>query len=383
MRLGTIHITSRALPVLIWFSALAASAVLIVDQSKTVRLMGIAQCDEQVINSVETGYISSLPVKLFQEVKAGQTLAVVKENSTAKETFLNENISALRKTQEAELSRLRAELTAAQEVLQNQETESNIDYFSMERTYVIDLENARLNTLDVRSELEPAKLKLKDLEVEIEIVKNLLTQQAAEEYELEKVTAQYAVLESEITQLEKQLQTAQDNQEAAQVRLDELKHNYPVRPVSIDKQLAPIRQAITVQECKINELMTEQNVIVLKAPFDGIVSSLDYKPGQTVLRGDSIMTIVKTSPDVITAWIPQEQIDQFNVHTKVEISSLGNKPGQVFKSHVSNIDVALREMPQRLWDHPEQPKWGRAMLIPVQPGFICLHNEIVGIRIAD
>lgn len=45
------------------------------------------------------------------------------------------------------------------------------------------------------------------------------------------------------------------------------------------------------------------DVIVLAAPFDGIVNTLTYKPGQTVVPGDPIMTIVKPKSEVATAWV--------------------------------------------------------------------------------
>ena len=370
------------MPVIIWFAALVGAGYLFVDQSETVRLKGIVCCDEQIINSVETGYISSLPVKLFQQINEGDTIAVIKENTSAKDSYVNATLLARKATEEAELERLRSELIAAQQNLIQEESDLISDHKSMERRLAIDLENARLQILEIKLGLEPDKLALKDIEVEIEIVNKLLKEDAAEEYELQRIEAQHKILASKVAQQEKLLASAKDNYEYAQIRKDEFEHKYPLRPKLSEVELAPIRNAIIVQERKIAELMKQQDVIVLTAPFNGIITCLDYKAGQTVVRGDPIMKIVKPTPTSITAWLPESQMKLLDERSKVEVVSL-DKPHLKFESHISNVSIAIEEIPQRLWDDPAIPKWGRAIQIPVQPGFMSLHNEIVGIRLVN
>ena len=371
---------TRSLPVIIWSFALIAVGFLFVDQSHSVRLKGIAFGNEQVINSVETGYIASLPVQLYQEIKQGETLAVIKENTASKDEFVKEVLSATKATAEAELAMLRAELTAAEEKLSLEEAARQNDRFQTERTLSVDVENARLNILEIKSNLEPDKLALKDIEVEIEIVKKLLEQDAAEEYELQKIEANYAILSEKVNQQIEVLKHAENLYEQAMIRKNEFEHKYPLRPRLADKELDPIRKAIVVQERKIEELMTQRDLIVLKAPFDGYITSLDYKRGQTVVRGEPIMTLVKPSPETITAWVSQKSMKDFDLHSEVEVLSLGN-PSQIFKSHISNISASLEQIPQRLWGDPTIPEWGRAIQIPIQPDFACLHNEVVGVRL--
>ena len=61
----------RLLPVFVWAAAAVGVSVLFLHQSETVQLKGIAFSHEQIINTTETGYIRSIPVKLYQEVKKG------------------------------------------------------------------------------------------------------------------------------------------------------------------------------------------------------------------------------------------------------------------------------------------------------------------------
>ncbi len=369
---------TRVLPVLVWVSAAVAVSVLFLHQSETAQLKGIAFSHEQTINSVETGYLRSIAVSLYQEVKKGDTLAVIKENTVAREEYVDAMLQARRTTAEAELEQLKAELTAAEDRLLIDQFERDSDTTSLERRLAVDLERARLEVLEIRSTLEPDRLTLKDLQVEIEIVKRLVSEQATEEYELQKAQTQYDILKEKVDQTQALLDQAQANYELAQLRKDELDQKIPVSPLLSDKELAPIRKAILVQEKRIAELIKQRGIIVLTAPFDGIVNTLNYKPGQTVVRGDAIMTIVQPTPDSITAWIPQKNIGQFARNMKVKVVSL-NAPRQTFISQISNMSPSLELIPQQLWRNPTVPEWGRSIQVPIQPSFACIHNEIVGI----
>ena len=373
------RLVTRVLPVLAWCIAVAAICVLFSHQSERAELQGIAYSHEQTINSVETGYIRSIPVSLYQAVKKGDTLAIIKENTVAREEYNYAMLQAQRATAEAELGQLRAELEAAEDRLLIEQSERDDDAATIGRRLAVDLERSRLAVLEIRTSLEPDRLSLKDLEVEIEIVKNLLKENATEEYELEKTQAAYNILKETVIRTEQLLTQAEKDYEAALVRKDEFEQRRPVRPQLADKELAPIRQAILVQEKRIEELIKRRDTIVLTAPFDGVVNSLNYKPGQTVVRGDLIMTIVKPTPEFIMAWIPQKKLGRFELNTKVKVVSLAS-PNETFISQVSHMSSSLELMPERLWKSPTMPEWGRSIQVPTQPNFECLHNEVVGIK---
>ena len=126
-------------------------------------------------------------------------------------------------------------------------------------------------------------------------------------------------------------------------------------------------------------MIKQRDIIVLTAPFDGIVNTLTYKPGQTVVRGDPIMSLVKPTPDMITTWVTQKQMAQVELNMKVKVASL-TPPYSTFVSQVSHIGASMELIPQRLWRDPTLPEWGRSVQIPIQHGFACIHNEIVGIK---
>jgi multidrug resistance efflux pump len=368
----------RLLPVFVWAVAAVAVSILFLNQSETVQLRGIAFSHEQIINTTETGYIRSIPVTLYQEVKKGDTLAVIKENTVAMEEYTHSLLQAERATAEAELEKLKAELIAAEDRLYLDKADRENEITVTERRLAVDTERARLEALEIKSDLSPDRLTLKDLEVELEIVTQLVAEEASEEYELKKIQAQYDIFSESVTQKEVLLAQAEVNYEAAMLRKDEFDQSTPVSPQLSDTELAPIRKAILVQEKRLAEFIQQRDIIILTAPFDGIVNALNYKPGQTVVRGDPIMTIVNPTPDSITAWVPQKNIGQFAHTMKVKVVSL-NTPRQSFVSQISNMGPSLELMPQQLWRAPTVPEWGRSIQVPIQPSFACIHNEIVGI----
>ena len=81
------RLLTAVLPVFAWLGALAAVAFLFLNQSEQVQLKGIVYYNEQVISSSETGYLSSIKVKLYQKVKAGEELAVLKEYTPARDKY--------------------------------------------------------------------------------------------------------------------------------------------------------------------------------------------------------------------------------------------------------------------------------------------------------
>ena len=371
---------AKLIPILVWLGAVGTVVVLFQNQSGHTHLKGIAYSVQQTINTTETGYLCSVPVQLYQQVRQGDTLAVIKENTIAQEEYVNTLLHAQKETAEAELTQLKAELAAAEARLLMAQFEQGNEVTAKQSELAVDLEKARLQVLEINSVLEPDKLTLKDLEVEIGVVKNLVSEKVAVQYELQTLQSEHDVLAKRVKCNQELLAQAQEDYAAAQLRKDEFEQRLPIAPRLSDVELNPIRKAILVQEKKINELIEQRGIIVLTAPFDGIVSTLNCKSGQAVVCGDSIMTIIKPVADKITTWVPQEKMDQYTLDKEVQVIS-ANAPYDTFVSQISNINASLEEMPQRLWKHPEIPEWGLPVEIPVQPDFACINNEIVKIKI--
>lgn len=372
------HKLSHIFQVSIWLGAVAASCVLFVKETDRTVLRGIAYSYEQSINTVETGYIRSINVKLYERVTKGQTLAVVKENTLAREEYINASLEAQRATAEATLDQLKAELSAAEVELAQEQAQFADEKLAMDRRLSVDFEGARLAVLEIKSDLAPERLELKDLQVQIDIINKLIASDAAEPYELAVAQAAYERVSAEVAAREVLLAQAEKDLVAAQARLDEAGAYVPLSPKLADARLEPIRKAIIVQEMAIEEILNQRDIIVLTAPFDGYINEMICLEGQTVVRGEPIMTIVREKPEYVVAWLSENQ--RAVVNQKVEIVSLAN-PTMAFQSQISDVSPSIGELPERLWLNPKVPEYGQAVTIPFQPDFACLHNEMVGIKL--
>ncbi len=374
------RLLNRVLPVLVWSASLVFVVLLFKEQSQRFELKGIAFSYEQTINSSEAGYITSLPVHLYEGVKKGDTIAVLKMNTESRNEYLQELLKAQQRTARAELQRLNAELAATEQRLDDQQSQRKESTASQVRRLALDVERARLEILEVKTVLEPDKMLLENLSLEVKIAEHLLEEKAIDKYEVDQAKAQYNVLNEKVMKNEELLAQAQDNYEKAKVRKDEFMKNIPVKPWSTDKALEPIKKAILVQERRIKELMQERDLIVLTAPFDGIIQNMNCKSGQAVVRGEPIMTIIKPIPESIVTWIPQQKAKDIKVSTKVQVVSL-NTAKQTFEGEISHLSPAMEVVPQRLWWNPDIPEWGQVAKITVHPGFSVIPNEMVGIKI--
>lgn len=377
-RLKKGRLLSRTLPVFAWFAALAAVAVLFQHQGAQVDFAGLVVAHEQAISVAETGYIKSLPVRLYEEVKQGDTLAVVEIVTIGQEEYNSELIEAKRATARAELERLQSELEAVEVELEAEQADRNRDQYAIQRRLAVDLEDARLAILEVKTELEPARTQLTDMEMEVRIAEELFEDNAIESYEVQKIKSEAEIVRQKVTAYEELLKEAEASFATCQLRLDEYRQTAPM-PAAISERLEPLAKAVNVQEKFIEELVRPRDTVVITAPFDGVVSNLTYKAGQAVMQDIPIMTVVKPTPEYVAAWVPQQKIRDLRVDMPVEIVSRAI-PHISAKSRISHISPSMEMKPERMWRSPDYPEWGQVVIIPIQPGMKLVPNEIVSIK---
>ncbi|MBP8606094.1 MAG: efflux RND transporter periplasmic adaptor subunit [Phycisphaerae bacterium] len=369
---------NKTIPVFVWLAALGGVTVLFIQQGSRVDFNGIVIGQEQAITVAENGYIKALPVRLYEEVKKGDTLAVVQISTIGNDMYDTTLIDARRATAQAELERLKAELKAAEAQLEAEQIDRQRDIFDIQRRLAVDVERSRISILEAKTELEPNRALLKDLELEVQIAEDLYKDNAIESYEVQKIKSQCEVTRKTVESYQQLLAQAEADYAQAQLRLDEFMQSAAL-PSAIAKILDPLAKAITVQEKVLEEIIRPTDTVILTAPFDGVVSSLFYKPGQAVMRDIPIMTIVKPAPDYVAAWVPQEKIPLLHVDMPVQIVTR-RTPQQAITSRITHISPSLELLPERLWQSPTLPEWGQVIIIPLQPGTKLVPNEIVGVK---
>ena len=365
------------IPVLVWVAAIAGVGLLLTHRYERTELVGVAFGETYDVSATCNGRVKSLPVLLYQEVQKDETLAMV--NTLLDNERLQSELNAKKDVIESEIARLKAELEAASETLEVDLADRKDQIASTHRLLSVDVERTRLAVLELEAVLGPDRITLKDLELEVRIVKDLLAKEAVEEYELTKIELQRDVLAKRIEENEKLLGQADKNATEAVSRLSQFASQKPVNP-SLGLTLNPIRQAILVQKKMIAELLVERVGLPLMAPFDGVVSQILRRPGESFAAGEPILTVAKTRPETVVGWIGEEQMHRVNAGMKVKIVRRGETQ-QIAMSEITVLGPAVEQLPERLWRTQGVPEYGRAFHVGVPPNLELTPSEKVGIKL--
>src|SRR4030042_3047164 len=274
-------------PFLVWLAAVATVGLLFHHRSQRFESLGMAQGQVLQVAATCTGRLKSVPVKLFDEVRKGDVVAVLDA------VLDNEHLEAELATANAEVQRLMAALAHTQQTLLAEAANMETDRIAAQRRFFVDVENARLRVLELKTQIETSRAILKDFEKNTEtyLVQNLSDQNDAAYFELKKMKGQQDVLAKEIEENQQLLEQAEGHLKQAEQRRDEFARLQPQSP-PLDSALEVIRREIKVQEKKIDELLARREPVALKSPIDGIVVQLHgrardvaaWRPGDFVVR---------------------------------------------------------------------------------------------------
>jgi len=386
------------LPILVWLGALACVIGLFSRRSQRFEIVGMARSPVLHVSVNCAARLRTVPVKLFENVKKGQTVAIV--NTVLDNEQPRIELQTQLDTILAEIEHLSAQLVPTQETLLAEESDRVISRIARMRTFEIDIENARIQILSLRSQIASDRIVLDDLAMEAKIVRDLVEQKAIALYEQEKAQVQYNALAKKIEENENLLEQAKSDLVQAQQRRDEYARSLPFNP-SVDDALEVIRKQIAVQERLMDgvlaqlEALKARESLELKAPIDGMVIPIQQqanealmrrpgekimgRPGEVVTAGESILAIAEARPNEIIAYIGDRLLGQVEEKMPVEIIK-NREPPQIAKSQITQIGPTMELMPERMWLNPNIPQWGCPVLIEIPEGLELTPGEMIGIR---
>jgi len=300
----------------------------------------------------------------------------------------------------AEIEHLAAQLVPTQDDLLAEKVDRQTNRLSDSRRFSVDVENARVQVLSLRSQIASDRIILEDLAMEAKIVRDLLEQDAVAPYELEKTQVQYNALAKKIEENEHLLEQGKSDLALNQQRWDEYARSHPFHP-SVDDALEVIRKQIGVQERLMDGLLSQlealkfREALELKAPIDGVVIPVQQRanearlrrpgekilrrPGEVVAAGEPILAIAEVRPSEIIAYVSDKQLGQVEEKMLVELIK-DREPPQIATSQITHVGPTMELMPERLWLNPNIPQWGRPVVIDIPEGLELVPGEMVGIR---
>lgn len=372
------RILIRILPVMVWLLAVAGVVALYVHRNVSFYVVGIASSQTCTFTAPGSGYLVSLPVSFQQEVRKGQRLAVLRLTPESQIRYNRAQFETDKAAAAAELEHLKVRVAAAEREFMLDQSRGRMETLYRDHQLALDVEKMRLLILDIQTSLEPAKIQLQDLELEKQALQDLLAKKAIEPYELQKAEYEAAALAAQVEQEQQRLDQSRKDLKTATARLEAFRALQPA-PVQTIVALEPLQTAISLLEKRLAELFEPNYDIVLEAPFDGVVSGICYVAGQTVIKDLPILTVTAPVPDHVLAWVNQNRSGALRPHLPVELVKT-SFPRRMMRSEISQVGPAIELMPERLWQDPRVPQWGRPIVIPVHPDMQILPNEIVGVR---
>ena len=387
------------LPILVWLGALACVIGLFTRRAQRFEVLGMARGQVRQIAATCTGKLTDVRINLFEQVKAGQTLAIIDtvlDNERVLEAELKSQLDATL----AEIEHLTAQLVPTQEALLADEADREINRATEMRRFLVDADQTRLQIYELKSQIASDSVLLADLAAEVKITEELLKEEAVAPYELQKAKVQYDSLAKKVEENQRMLEQAERDLESAKQRLDEFSQRQLTHP-SVDSALKVIRKEAGVQEKMANGLLKQlealdsRRAVELKAPFDGVVIPIQGQANQTILRrpgedvirragevvraGDTILAIAELKPSEIVAYVSESQLGLVREKTPVEIVK-NRPPEQKARCEVMYISPTMELMPEQLWHNPAVPQWGRPIVIEIPEGLELVTGELVGIR---
>jgi multidrug resistance efflux pump len=366
------------LPIVVWLAVVACVVGLFFYRTQRFEVLGIARGEVRQIAATCTARLTNITVQLFDEVKKDQTLAVL--DTVLDNENLPEVVQAQLATISAETERLGAELVATKNKLAADAVNMDNSRIADQRRFNVDVENARLQILQLQLTIETDRLSLEGLKLnsKIFVLRNRPDINDSASYELKKLKLQCDTLAKRIQENEHLLEQAKRDLGQAQQRHDEFAQHQPQHP-SVENALEVIRKAIQAQERRMQELTVQRSPLELKSPFHGVVSLIQRRPGEIVRAGEPILTIAEVKPTDVVAYVGEKQAGRVREKMVVELIK-SNEPKQIASSQVTYLSPTIEQMPTQLWRNPNVPQWGRAFLVKVPPNFNVIPGEVVGIR---
>lgn len=361
----------HAMPIVVWLAALTGVVWLVGQRGTRLERVGIARGEQRQVAALGDGRLALVPVRLFEHVRAGQTLAVLEDD----------RIRAALATAAAEAARLEAELKAAEARLAAEVRLQELEYAGELRRFAVDVEQTRLEMLQLTVAIETDRITLQRLQIELERLRGLQHVYATAPLEFELAQTDYAAAAREIEENERTLvQLGQDLLNATE-RRDAFAQDRPT-PAVLEDVLSPLRAAASVQESRIAELALQRAMLVLHSPLDGVVGEVLRGVGEVVQAGEPILTVLAARPSDVITFVNAADAGRISAGVPSQLELLGDRTrSERFASKVIAVGPAVVQLPPRLWRNPAVPEWGCPVRLSIPAGVRLCCEELVAVRI--
>ncbi|HUT10023.1 MAG TPA: HlyD family efflux transporter periplasmic adaptor subunit [Thermoguttaceae bacterium] len=317
----------------------------------------------------------------LQELPNGewQLLDVVRKNEVIArldDRAAREAVQALRQ----EVVSLEKELDATEAQAMSDEYDRRHDHHRHATELACQIERYRLEVLNRRALIEENRIEVQRIGALLEYLEPLGGTPGDVALQIADYQLQHDLAAKRFEENTTAFHEAQEQWKAAVQRQ---KTNPPVETPDTDMLLAPIRASIGAQEALIRELEAEIDALEIRAPVNGSICAIYYRPGQHVRAGEPILTIAAdTDRKYVMSYIPREQYFRPTIGMTVDVRV--RAPGSLpVTAEVDQVGSQIEPLPLHLvrdpTRSPNMPEWGLPVRILLPSGFDVRPGELVDI----
>jgi HlyD family secretion protein len=102
------------------------------------------------------------------------------------------------------------------------------------------------------------------------------------------------------------------------------------------EDIASARAAVLEQEGQLDYLRRQREELAVRAPADGVIQTIDLRPGDLVAANQGIVTILEPSEIWVRVYVPEPQLGLVRLNERVPVS-VDTFPGRAFPGKVVEI----------------------------------------------
>ncbi len=327
-----------------------------------------------VVTPPIAGRVVSISVQLGDQVRQGQTLAVLESPELAQSWSTIAEATKLRDAADADVRQAKAEvqlsiakLSAARTNLarqkefvkagafsqapvqqaQNELNEAQSELLSVQKEQASHaeqfrrLENLFKDGIVSKSELEASKLELQQDQIRLDRTKAKI-ENAKATYDRERNIASRGLLNA------KELQTAEADVRASQLELEKAKLKVRSAESALSSANKTIANVKVVYKSNVGSGGSAAGRVSLVAPISGTITHLDVTKGQAVDRTQVLFEVENLQSVWVTANVPEQDSTKIRKGATVQVTVV-SMPGVTFEGIVqvvgSKVDPKTRSIP--------------------------------------
>ncbi|CDM64573.1 multidrug resistance efflux pump [Pyrinomonas methylaliphatogenes] len=319
---------------------------------EVIALSGRIEADEAAVAAKTPGRVREITVREGDQVKAGQVIAILDDDQLSAREHQAEAA-----VEQAEARRRSAERQIA--VLQDQLRQSEISVSQARADAQGRVRQAEAQVAAAQSQLAQAEAAYELARYDAERLIKLAHSGDVSERTAQQARSNAELQAAAVLAARKQVEAARGALEAARANL----FNPPIRSAQVDaleQQIAQAREEIAAAEAEakraraqLEEARANRRDLQIVAPFDGTVVARVAEPGEVVVAGTTIITLVNLSEVYLRGFVPQSEIGRVRVGQPARVY-LDSTPNQPIEAYVARVDPEASFTPENVYFRNER-----------------------------